>query len=605
MSHAHASAPVQGRRRRGRRIWLSVGIPLVLLVGIVAWVGVRAYLAKGELEAALPLAAQIQAQVVAGDGESAQPTARALSDHSASAAALTSDPVWRAFEGIPVLGPNLTVVRQLAAATDDIAQQAVLPLTKIAGTISLSDFKPVNGAINLKPMTDAQPQIDAADAALAAVKQRVDAIDTTDTLSVVTSAAEKLSTSVDKAADAVNTLDRAVRVVPGMLGASGPRNYIVLFQNPAELRASGGIPGALALIHTEDGAITLAQQTAGTDFPHYAQPVLPLPTETRGLYGDIVGEYIQDVTLTPNFPLSASLAREMWKRQFGVEADGVISIDPVALSYLLKATGPITLATGDVLTSDNAVHLLLSDAYARYTKPADQNAFFAGAASSVFSALASGGANPKSLLEALGQAGAERRVLVWSAHDDDQAVLQDTSLAGRLPVTDADTTRFGVYLNDATGAKMDTHLDVQVAVGNAVCRQDARPYYAVTVNLKNTAPADAAKSLPEYVTGGGHFGVTPGNVKTIVSVYGAPDMQNLGVMRDNVVIGYHPATDATYPVSASSIELAPGESAVLTFGWLGAGPLTSDVSAQITPGTSRVVATNASSRCDSLLWPQR
>ncbi|MEB0259974.1 hypothetical protein, partial [Undibacterium sp. 5I1] len=64
-------------------------------------------------------------------------------------------------------------------------------------------------------------------------------------------------------------------------------------------------------------------------------------------------------------------------------------------------------------------------------------------------------------------------------------------------------------------------------------------------------------------------------------------------------------TDATYPVSASSIELAPGESAVLTFGWLGAGPLTSDVSAQITPGTSRVVATNASSRCDSLLWPQR
>ncbi|MCI4658231.1 DUF4012 domain-containing protein [Cryobacterium zhongshanensis] len=581
-----------------------MGIPLVLLIAVVAWVGVRAYLAKGELEAALPLAAQIQAQVVAGDGGTAQTTARALSDRSSSAAALTSDPVWRAFEGIPLLGPNLTVVRQLAAATDDIAQRAVVPLAKIAGTISLSDFKPLNGAINLKPMTDAQPQIDAADATLADVKQRVDAIDTTDTLSVVTSAAAKLSASVDKAAAAVNTLDRAVRVVPTMLGASGPRNYIVLFQNPAELRASGGIPGALALIHTENGAITLAQQASSADFPHYKEPVLPLPTETRGIYGDIVGEYIQDVTLTPNFPLAASLAREMWKRQFGVEADGVISIDPVALSYLLKATGPITLATGDVLTADNAVQLLLSDVYARYKKPADQDKFFAAAASSVFSAVAGGDADPMKLIEALGQAGAERRVLVWSAHDADQAILADTTLAGGLPVSDPDTTRFGVYLNDATGAKMDSYLKVQVALGQTVCRQDARPYFAVTLTMTNTAPTDAATSLPEYVTGGGAFGVKTGNVKTIVSVYGSTDMQNLGVMRNNAVIGYHPATDSTYPVSASSVELAPGESTVITFGWLGGTPFAGDAAAQITPGTSQVIATKAPSSCDSVLWPQ-
>src|SRR5690606_257909 len=122
-----------------------------------------------------------------------------------------------------------------------------------------------------------------------------------------------------EAAGSLAAVERAAKLVPVMLGAEGPRNYVLLFQNPAELRSTGGIPGALALIHTENGRIDLAAQASSSDFPHYDAPVLELSSETRGLYGDITGEYIQDVNLTPEFPLSAQLAREMWRLQFGVE----------------------------------------------------------------------------------------------------------------------------------------------------------------------------------------------------------------------------------------------------------------------------------------------
>ena len=44
-----------------------------------------------------------------------------------------------------------------------------------------------------------------------------------------------------------------------MLGASRPRNYVVLFQNPAELRATGGSVRALAIIRMEGGQTQLAQ----------------------------------------------------------------------------------------------------------------------------------------------------------------------------------------------------------------------------------------------------------------------------------------------------------------------------------------------------------
>jgi len=570
-------------KRRKRAVLLVVLAVGLVILGSVAWVGVRAVLARGELEGAIPLASTMQRQVVDGDGTAARLTGEELTERAAAAAALTSDPIWRAFEGIPALGPNLAVVRQLAAVVDDLAQDGIAPLAAVAGGISVDDFRPVDGAIDVRPLVDAQPAIAAAAKAIIAAQTQIDALDTTGTLDEVSGAAGRLSSAVDQAASSIDAIDKAVRIIPAMLGASGPRNYAVLFQNPAELRSTGGIVGAAALIHTENGAIQLTQQAPGASFPRHAESVLDLPPDTSNLYSQRTGQYMLNVGLTPNFPLSARLAQEMWRLEFGVQVDGVLSIDPVALGYILAATGPITLPTGDVLSSENAVSLLLTDVYARYTEPSDQDAFFAAAAASVFSAVAGGDVDPVKLITALGKAGSEHRVLVWSATESEQAVLADTSLAGSLPVSDVATQRFGLYLNDATGAKMGTYLDVAPGVGQVTCRKDGRPNYTVEVTLTNTAPADAATALPRYVTGGGAFGVTPGSVKSIVSVYAAPNVQNLGVTQDGQPVPYLPASDEGYQVSALTVELSPGQSTVLRYSWLGPQQFEGEIELRMTP----------------------
>jgi hypothetical protein len=584
MSPSHSARSSAPGRVPPRRIALIVvGSLLALFVIAIAWVGIRAVLAKNELEAAVPLASTLQSQIIAGDTKAADASAARLTARASSAAGYTSDPVWRAFESVPVLGSNFTAVRELAAVVDGLSKNGLEPLTTIAGHVSLSEFKPVDGAIGVAPLAALQPQIARASAAFAAARRQVRAIDTSQTISAVTDAATRLRTMVGKADDAAGSVDRAVRLIPAMLGADGPRNYLLLFQNPAELRATGGIPGAVALIHTEAGRIKLVQQASGADFPRSASPVLPLPAETRGLYGDITGEYLQDVNLTPKFALSAELAREMWRRKFGVAVDGVISIDPVTLGYLLTATGPIPVPTGDVLTSANAVKLLLSDVYARYTNPADQDAFFSEAAKAVFSAVSDGKLDPTVLVRSLAQAGAERRILVWSAHPAEQAVLADTTLAGGLPASDAAHQRFGIYLNDATGAKMDYYLDVKSTIAQAVCRSDGRQSYAIDVTLTNTAPADAAKSLKPYVTGGGGFGVTPGNIRTIVAAYGPKDVQPLDVLQDGKAAVYQPALDDWYPVNRVTTELSPGQSTTLRFEWQGMNRSAGVASIESTP----------------------
>jgi hypothetical protein len=566
------STNAEGRPKAPPRRRRLGGILLILalfLVVVVAWVGIRGYLASRHLQAAVGLADTVKAQILGDDGAAALTASEELQDEVHSARDLTSDPVWRAVEVVPVVGDDLRAVRQASQVLSTVADDAIVPIAGVASTVSVDAFRPVDGAIDLAPLAAAQPTLATADTSLTAQLQAAQDIDTTRSIGRIRGAISQLVEVLTQASDQVDVVARAVELAPSMMGADGPREYLVLFQNNAELRATGGIPGAVALLHVEGGKLSLVQQASSSDFPRADASVLPLPEETRGLYGDITGQYIQDVNLTPQFPLSAQLASEMWKRQFGTTVDGVLSMDPVALSYLMTATGPVTLPTGDVLTSDNVVQLLLSEAYSRYSSPAQQDLFFAGTAAGVFSAVASGTLDPAALVTALGRAGDERRIYLWSAHPVEQARLAETTLAGELPTSTLTEPRFGVYLNDGTGAKMDYYLGAEFGVGQAVCRQDGRSTYVVEVTLRNDAPADAATSLPRYVTGGGNFGVAAGLVSTNVAVY-AP---SAGVFMEGTVDGQpaavQTATDSGRSVVQVQATLSPGKSTTIKLAFLG------------------------------------
>ncbi|MFB2580920.1 DUF4012 domain-containing protein [Herbiconiux sp. P15] len=560
-----------------------------------AWIGVRGYLAAEELQAAVPLASRIQSEFASGDVEKATATSQQLVDHARAAADLTGDPVWRLGELVPWAGPNLTAVRQAASITDSVASDAVYPLVSNVSDIGVDSFQPVNGAVNLAPLVAAQPTVASARTVLSEAATQARAIETEGTIDLISEAVGKLRDSVVEADGLIQGVDRAVTLIPRMLGADGDRNYLLLFQNPAELRSGGGITSALAQISTTAGSVSLTQQASGSDF-RYADPVLPLPAESEALYGDRAARFVQNTTLVPQFDLSGQIAATMWADRFGTQTDGAIAFDPVALSYLLEATGPITLpSTGIELTSENAVQFLLSDVYAQFEEPSVQDAVFAEAAKTVFDRVSSGGLDPAKLVAALVRAGEEGRFKLWSSHPEDQAVLENTSLAGGLPTTEPGSTGIGVYLNDATGAKMDYYLDTAVAIEGTQCRADGRPTIRVEVTLTSTAPADAGAVLPAYVTGGGTFRVTPGNVKTIVYVYG-PE----GVNPDEAVLisdidpgldgaEFFSARDQTRLVAGFPVELAPGESRTVTVEYVAQTGDSADVTPVITPGVNPTV----------------
>jgi hypothetical protein len=576
--------PIPNKRSVRKTVAISAaGLVIVLLVLCAAWMASRAVIANDALKTILPLTATLQKQIVAGNLKSADLTSAQISLQAGKASKATNGAMWKGLEWVPLLGPNLAAVSALTQSVESISTRVIEPVARIAQKVNVNSFQPVDGKIDLSALVKIQPEIAKVAAQLRKVDAAVKQIDTTNTFGAIAQAKTQLRAAVAKASNEVDSIDRIASLVPPMLGSDGPRNYLLLFQNPAELRALGGIPGAVAEIHTEGGKIEMTRQASTANFAGYPASVLPLTPVTESIYGDIVGQYLQNVTMTPHFAESAVLAQEMWKKETGITVDGVIAVDPVSLSYILKATGPIRLATGDELTSGNAVKLLLSEVYNRYSSPLDQDKFFASAAEAIFGVVSSGKIDPKAFINALATAGDEHRLLIWSARAAEQTVLAQTTLAGGLPESDTETRRFGVYLNDATGAKMDYYLSVNYGIGSAVCASDNRPNYSLTITLTNKAPLNAATALKPYVTGGRGFGVTPGNIRTNLAIYAPDGVQGLDAMRDGKTLSYNLDFDSKQQVALAQVEIEPGQTTVLRFNYLSEKPSAAKLEVVSTP----------------------
>ncbi|MGN7200859.1 DUF4012 domain-containing protein [Arthrobacter sp. SAFR-044] len=372
----------------------------------------------------------------------------------------------------------------------------------------------------------------------------------------------------------MNSASDAASIAPAMLGADGIRNYLLVIQNNAEARASGGIPGALAVLTLDGGKLSLGAQQSAVDIG-IMSPALPVEPEQQQIYSTRLGKYMQDVNLTPDFPTTAATAQMMWQKKTGQRVDGVISLDPVVLSYILQSTGPIdingpelgaaqTAGLPTALTGNNVVPTLLSEVYAKIQQPKLQDAYFAGVAKEVFAALASGKGEAKALITGITRGTEEGRVLVWSNNPSEQAVISKYSLSGSISGPSVPPAEFGVYFNDGTGAKMDYYVKRKVQLVKE-CPADGYEQTTVRVTSTNTAPLDAAASLPAYVTGGGVYGVQPGTVQTNIIAYGPVQANVESATVDGQKTPFAPYIHANRPVGVVAQQLAPGESKTVDF----------------------------------------
>ena len=551
--------PAQRKRHPYRWFLLTAAL---LLIATVAWVGVDALRARDELNAAAAQVHVLQGQVVKGDRKAAAVTLKSLQTYAASAREDTHGPHWSAARVLPWLGPNVVAVQTVSEVIDGLATEALPTLMDATSLVDPTTLAPVKGRVNLAPLVKAAPEVIAANAEVQSAVKRLDAISPDGLLAALAAPLADLRAQVAKVALTTATAERAVRLLPPMLGANGPRQYLLLVQNPAEQRATGGV-STLIVLRAVDGAVTVVEtRSAGGNLSGLPKPALPLTVAEQALFGTGLGIYMADVTFTPDFPRSGQLARAIWRQQVGSDVDGVLSIDPGALANVLGATGPVKLSNGQLLTAKNAAQVLMNTVYLTILDPVKQDAFFAETTGSVFHAVMSGKGDPAAMVDALAQSAREGRLMVWSAHKDEQALLSGTVLSGELVGVQGDSPVIGVYLNDGTASKIGYYLRTDVAATATQCRPDGSQAVSVAVTLTSTAPANAA-DLPPYIASGNV--IPKGEVRTNVLLY-APkggQVENVRVSRGEQ--GVFSQTHNGLAVVGKTVQLKPGETVTLDY----------------------------------------
>jgi len=554
-----------------------------LLVALLfaAYAGWRVWQVRSDLQAASTSAHRLRSALADGDQRAAERELATLQGRSAAAADRTDGPLWSVLAAAPLLGDDAAAVRTTSQALDALSRDGLTPLVASSADLDAGAFAPKAGTVPLDAVSGLAEPVGAGSDAFAAARNRLDEVDPDGLVGPVRRPFEDLSRVVHDGARALETADKAVRLLPSMLGGQDDRRYLLVVQNNAEVRATGGMPGAVALVDARDGRIRMSRQATAGAFPELKTPVLPLTAEERAVFGGQLGVFFQDANFTPDFSRTAELLAARWQQQYDGRLDGVLSVDPVALSYLLEATGPVTV-DGVTLSSANAADQLLNRTYLRLPDPKRQDAFFREVARAVFDAVSSGTGSPQRLIEALARGAGEGRLLVHSFDPAEQRELDGTRVAGELPGDADGRPQVGVYLNDATGSKMSYYLDYTADVASTTC-SDGRQRLTGQFAIGSRAPADAA-SLPASITGGAGYGIPAGSQMVATDIYGP-----VGGTLDDFVLDGKPLSPPVLhyqgrPVASLALFFDPGQELDLTWKMTTGPAQTGDIDIRVTPG---------------------
>lgn len=492
------------RRKPSWRAILFIVLGVVLVGG--AWVGWQVWQVNKDLNAAVDEVDLLRSAADSGDVEAMDDSLDRLEQSSANAEARTSGVTWSTLTYLPWVGDDARGVRVVSSVVHDLAAEGARPLVDVSQ--SLKEILPRGGQVSVDAVAGLQGPVADAERSLSAAEAELGEEDPADFVMRLRDKYRDLAGTVRSTHRALASASTALQVMPTMLGGGEQRNYLLVFQNNAEIRATGGLPGAVAVLQASDGRIELARQVGANTISSPGRPYLPLTAAEEELYGELLGTYFVNANMTPDFPRAASLMKAGWESELPERIDGVVAIDPVALSYLLAVTGPVQVG-GTSITAENVVDELLHGAYLRYEDPADQDAFFQEVARAAFDQVLGGADDAQGVLRALARGADESRIYVHSFDAAEQEVLSGSEVAGELATGRAEQPEVTVALNDSTGAKMSYFLRYDVRVEATSCGDGVQSYVGSAV-LESTAPADAASTLPDYVTGGGLLGADPG-----------------------------------------------------------------------------------------------
>ena len=364
-------------------------------------------------------------------------------------------------------------------------------------------------------------------------------------------------------------LDSLFGAMPYVAGVDKPKNYLLAFQNSAEARGTGGILGAYAIINVDKGNLKITKTGSNASLASLAEIPVPVTEEFLRLYGKNPA-ILQNSNLSPHFPYGAEIWMGLWKRQTGQNLDGVIAIDPEALSYVLRATGPIQV-DGVTIDSKNIVQETLKDAYKRYETNNDaRKQHLVNLINATAKNLISGNYSKLEMARAIRDGLKSGRILFYSTDKNAEKYLAASRIGGYM--SKSANNEYRVVIQNIDASKLDYYLKRSVKIDNLVCKPTKKSTVYVTV----TNTLQSGKGLPAYVLTRADKN-KPDNLVTgahrfKVFIYGPVGSKIVSAWRENLKQGIGgQAKERGRPVMVMDLDLKPMQSEKLFVNFEGGG----------------------------------
>ena len=510
------SSGARNCRRRARR-WIFAGLGVAALTAMVGTIVTVTFGLQQRTAIADAVARTRSAVGSVGDEAPDQVRARFAAASAQFRSVASGADAWWLVPGraTPLVGSNLEQVR--------VAARSGARLNTVAADLALSidegRLRRPDGGIALRVLAGMSRPVDRAINELDRAQSAIDSSASPWVLGPVAGRMRVFRTELDRTRRSADTACLAVQRVPDLLGGSGPRRYLLLLGNPAELRDLGGHLGNWAEIVVDDGTLRLVE--VGMPYDLFSPNTSPAPTLTPGAYPQSLVEmrpqyFPQNWGATPDLDTVARLAAELYPQaRPGAPLDGVMYADPAAFAALLQITGPVAVpGLGVTLTATNAVDFLTRDQFALLpegSKVLDDvirttlNAFTSKQLPS-----------PRRLAQVLAPAVTAGRLRFASLNPADRPLLNALGLTRPVTRRGADDL-LAVTNRNANPNKIDAYLSRTITYDVRWNPTTGRVRSVVTVRLTNSLPAG---NLPQVVIQD-PGGVPPGTNRTQLSILSA------------------------------------------------------------------------------------
>jgi len=584
-SHHHG-----GYHRRRRRIVLAIIATLLVLVAVF---GAGAFLfyrsamsVKTQASAIVSQTSTLQEQVLSKDVTGAQSTVASMASEASSMQEETSGLLWKVASMLPVYGSDVTKVRALATVANDLSENALVPLASQLSGMSLSSIVGTDGTIDVTSLSNLVSVLTEVAPVVERSATTVDGLGSAK-LTQIDTPLQKAKAQLNQLSSAVSGAADLAPLLPTLLGANGQtKTYLIVAQNNAEIRSTGGFPGSCGTLSVTDGKLSLGEfeSIAWENGLDSLASSCPVTAEETSLFGKPITDVASSVNMMPDFTRAATIWRWMWQQQTGTAVDGVVAVDPVFLQQVLGLVGGVTMSDGSTLDGSNAAEVLLHEVYVDKT-PVAQDAYFGEAAKKAFNKLTSsiGTVSLSSLASTVQTAVKNRRLHIWLSDADQQETISSLDCSGALS-SDETSPELGVYVSDETWSKIDWYLDLSTQTGTGTLNADGTTSYQVTTTVNNTLTDSELATLPAYIYGYDPLKRSHGDMITRVYLLAPAG----GSISDVQVSGYMsiPFSTGSYEglqILSGMTQDEPGETTTITYTVTTSSAATSSLTVESTP----------------------